>query len=114
MRAEDFLNAYEVVPEPMIIVSAPGKLIGANAGARALLKKSGNELQDVSLFDLVTDSREKVQRLLALAQRSRQFLPGSITLRIADASLECRTEAACLVTVIRLACLFVFLQRQRR
>ncbi len=81
MTAVSFLSAAEWLPDPMLLVTSSGAIIGANRAARQLLEESvpANVGRD-SLLDAVHGDPEAVNLHLQAGARSRQPLPGAITL----------------------------------
>ncbi len=85
MTAVSFLSAAEWLPDPMLLVTSDGTVLGANRAARLLLW--GSELahqRDVSLLPSVHDDADSVVQHLRAGARSRQPLPGAMALHRAN------------------------------
>ena len=71
--------------------SLEGEILASNPAACELFGRS--PLAGVKLCDVSADAESKIHRLVSLCQRSRELLPGAVTVRRPDGSLtECRAE----------------------
>jgi signal transduction histidine kinase len=79
MKPEEFLLFAEPFSEPILLVSGDGVIHAANTAARELVCPEAGNLAGARIADLVTDSKESVQRFLTRCLRSRQMMVGSLT-----------------------------------
>jgi PAS domain S-box-containing protein len=76
---EPFLRCANLLPEPMLLVTADGEIVAANQGAEEQLSLDGS-LRGRRLQDLVDGDSQSVSQYLRICVRSRQLLPGSLSL----------------------------------
>jgi PAS domain S-box-containing protein len=93
MLVEAFRHCYSKLPEATLLVSSNGRIIEANNAAKSLLDKVAT-LPGALLSDIVTDSPEKVARLLELSRRSRDLFPGALTFKEKTGELACKIQTA--------------------
>ncbi len=93
MTDTPFLSAAEWLPDALLLVTPSGTLLGANRAARTLLGEgASNGNAGGSLLALLDGDRSSVLESLRNGARTRQPLPGAITLRIsADVSRRFRS-----------------------
>ncbi len=94
----DLRAAFEVAvghhPEPMLLVSAPGTICGANRAFSRAFGWTRDELVGSSLLDRVEGTPDEVLAYLRLCAASPDFLPGALSVRrLREAPVQCRTEA---------------------
>lgn len=95
MNPENFLEFARVLPEPLLLVSAEGKILASNRPLTIMLGLTSKELQGKMLFDLVLETDEKVLNYLQACSRTREMLIGSLTFHKSDGkTLNCRCEGA--------------------
>lgn len=95
MNAENFLEFASVLPEPLLLLTAEGKILASNRPFAIMLGLSGKELQDKMLFDFVSEPEEKVLEYLRACSRTREMLLGCLTFHKHDGeTLSCRCEGA--------------------
>ena len=93
MTSAKFQQCYGMLPEPMLLLSALGEILTGNPAACEFFGRS--PLSRTKLHDLSADDEPKISRFLSLCQRSRDLLPGALTVRGHDGSLvHCRVEGA--------------------
>ena len=99
MNPENFLEFARVLPEPLLLLTAEGKILAFNPAVRKILGLNSKELQGKMLFDLVTEADEKVIDYLRVCSRTREMVLGSLTFRKYDGeTLSCRCEGAVVQT----------------
>src|SRR5256885_12038560 len=77
----------------MLLVAADGSILAANRTFAERLEWRQEELLGRRLAELVTDSPQSVADYLRACSRSKQLLPGSLTLsRKSGPPLACRCE----------------------
>ncbi len=97
MTATEFELYYGVLPEPMLLTSATGRIRACNEAAVRLLGRNAAELTGLSLEDVSADPPESVARMLTRFSRSEQFLFAALTLKIgATLTTAVHIEGACL------------------
>jgi PAS domain S-box-containing protein len=95
MEPAAFQHCYDLLPEALLLVSADGKLVAANPAACTLCGNGLDALQSRCIQELTSDPEPKVSRFLVQCQRSRELLPGALTIRRDDGStVPCRAEGA--------------------
>ena len=99
MNPENFLEIARVLPEPLLLLTVEGKILAANRPLTKILGLTSKELQGKMLFDLVTETDEKVIDYLRTCSRTREMVLGSLTFRKYDEqTLSCRCEGAVIKT----------------
>ena len=94
MPVDSFLQVAELLPEPMLLVSAAdGKILAANRCTEKLLLDPG-ALPGQALADLVAEEPAEVARYLRYCARSRQLVLGALTLQADGKRIVCRSEGA--------------------
>lgn len=81
-----FLSAAEWLPDALLVVTSDGSIVGANRAARRLLGHSSSCDECGSLLQAVHGDTSTVLKHLREGARTRQPLPGAITLRDEDGS----------------------------
>jgi PAS domain S-box-containing protein len=90
---EGFARFAEVLPDALLLTRRDGTLLAANSRAAALFGVSAAALAGARLTDLAEDPPEKVEGLLAAYARTRQAVPGALSLRHTDGTVRrCRCE----------------------
>ena len=84
MSPEEFLIFANPLPDAMCLITASGEILAANDATMRVLETDISSLRDLTLFDLVTDSKEKVRQQIRNWSRSRQLIPGSLKVRLRD------------------------------
>jgi PAS domain S-box-containing protein len=93
--AAAFKQCFSKLPEAMLLVSAQGRILEANAAAAELLLSLAAPLPGTLLFDLVKDPREKVSRYFELCRRTRELSPGALTFNNPQGDpIACRADGA--------------------
>ena len=97
MTPAEFHGCYGILPEAMLLTSAGGRVLAANAAAGALINRNHRELPGVALIELVAESPQKLRHFLTVCSRSGQFIPGALTFKNEKhAGIQCRIEGALL------------------
>jgi len=95
MTAEAFELIAGVLPEPMLLVTASGKVIAANQPMYQMFGASfaGGQPHDVS--EIFRTPADKIKDYLKLCSGVRQFIPGALKLRFyPEAELDLSCEGA--------------------
>jgi PAS domain S-box-containing protein len=94
-ETQSFLELANLLPDALLLVSRDGVVLAANRGVRARLEVSPEALRGCRLAEIVTDPPDAVARYLRDWSRTRQLLPGSLTvLRDGIPGIVCRAEGA--------------------
>ncbi len=97
MKPQDFLDLTHPLQDPMFLVAADGVVLTANPAAMEMLGLSSPALSGKRLADLMIDPVDRVTRYLKACAKTRELVPGSLTLHMKDGEvLECRTDGAAL------------------
>lgn len=95
MTPDQFIEFARVLPEPFLLLTGEGKILASNRAASAMLGCKNKEIQGKDLWELVTDSPEKVLNYLQVCSRNRQMVLGSLSFLLPDKTvLICRVEGA--------------------
>lgn len=95
MTPEQFLELTRVLPEPLLLLTSEGNILATNPPVAELLGLRSKDLVGKKLFDLVTESPDKVSKYLQACSSTRKMFLGSLTLRRHDTeALICRSEGA--------------------
>lgn len=95
MTPDQFLAFARVLPEPFLLLTSEGKILASNRAAATLIGCRSKELEGKNLFELVTETPEKVLIYLQACSRSRQMVFGSLNFVLSDGQvLSCRAEGA--------------------
>lgn len=95
MTPDQFLAFARVLPEPFLLLTSEGKILASNRAAARLIGCRSKELEGKSLFELVTETTEKVLTYLQACSKSRQLVLGSLNFVLPDGQvLSCRAEGA--------------------
>ncbi|MEW6300525.1 MAG: PAS domain S-box protein [Thermodesulfobacteriota bacterium] len=92
MTPEHFLAFARLFPEPLLLLSATGEILAGNPPAAALFGLSSPALRGQRLADFVATPPAQVSHYLRACARTREMLPGALTLRTpegADRKLRC-------------------------
>jgi two-component sensor histidine kinase len=89
MNSRPFSVSADDFPEAMLLVSPDGEVLAINQAAREDLGL-GAGCPASRLCDLVTDAPEKVMVFVRLCSSTREALPGALSFRTPDGTLECR------------------------
>lgn len=79
MTPEQFLEFARPLPEPVLLVRGNGQILAANPAFCKMLELQHQILQGKLLFELITDSPEKVKQYLRVCSSSRDMMLGSLT-----------------------------------
>lgn len=82
MFPEKFALFARPLPDAMCLITASGKILSANEAAARFLEIDSDVLCGMTLFELVTDSQEKVEQTLRNWSRSREMIPGPLKVRV--------------------------------
>jgi PAS domain S-box-containing protein len=94
-ETQSFLELANLLPDALLLVSRDGVVLAANRGVRARLEMSPEALRGRRLTEVVTDPPDVVARYLRDWSRTRQLLPGSMTvLQDGGPGIVCRAEGA--------------------
>jgi PAS domain S-box-containing protein len=94
MPVFSFLRWSELLPEPMLLVSAAdGSILAAN-GSVEKLGLDPATVRGRRLADLTVEGQVPIAEYLRHCSRSRQLLLGALTIRGAAGSASCRAEGA--------------------
>lgn len=94
MSAAAFLEFARVLPEPIVLVTGSGIIVGVNSAAAELLERSAHALRNAPLASLTTEAPAEVAAYLGACARARALLPGAFTLRAAGGARRCRCDGA--------------------
>jgi PAS domain S-box-containing protein len=90
-----FLELADLLPDALLLVSRDGVIRAANRGVRSRLEMSPEAMRGSRLAEIVTDPPDAVARYLRDWSRTRELLPGSLTvLRDGGEGIVCRAEGA--------------------
>ncbi|HYI02177.1 PAS domain-containing sensor histidine kinase, partial [Hyalangium sp.] len=81
--AELFVHLSRLLPEPLLLVTAEGRVVDSSPAARALLGLQGPALHGRPLADFVAEEPERVASFLRMCARIVDPLPGGFTLKTA-------------------------------
>lgn len=82
MTPEQFLELARLLPEPALLIEGNAHILATNPAFSKLLGLQHQRLQGKMLFELVTDSPEKIKHYLRACSSSREMVFGSLTLRV--------------------------------
>jgi signal transduction histidine kinase len=91
---DDFLSWADVLPEPTLLVAADGNVLAANRAVEREFGFPRAVLTDRKLGEVATDPPERLVGYLRLCARSRDLVPGALTLSAGGRALACRCEGA--------------------
>ena len=95
----DVVRFVQLLAEPAFLATAAGDILVANSAAAQLMRVGAHDLAGRNLSTIVAEPAEKVLEYMRLCSRSRQLLPGSITLvPIGQPVVEVRCDGAVLIT----------------
>jgi PAS domain S-box-containing protein len=93
MTLEDFEWIADVLPEPMMLVTARGNVLAANRTLRQILGTGFVVGRQYDVSEIFRTPREQIREYLRLCSGVRQFLPGSLKLHFYSAAeLDLRCE----------------------
>jgi PAS domain S-box-containing protein len=81
MTAEAFELIANVLPEPMLLVTASGKVVATNQPMRQMLGASFTPGQQQNVSDIFKTPTDKIKEYLKLCSGVRQFVPGTLKLK---------------------------------
>ena len=85
----------DLLPEPMLLIAADGRIEAANKAAVQLLGRAADRLAGTPIRDLVREEHAVVAGLLKAGSRTPSLVPGRLTVAMEDGgSISCRCEAA--------------------
>lgn len=96
MTTPDVLQLVNALPEPILLLSADGTILGANVAGQEFLSADIADLSRKNLSDIVENPPEKLKVFLSQCARSRQPIPGGFTVRRLEGSVSCRFTGAVL------------------
>ncbi|HEY9762290.1 MAG TPA: ATP-binding protein [Trichocoleus sp.] len=95
MTPEQFLEFARILPEPVLLIEGKGQILATNSAFSKLLGLPHHVLQGKTLFEVVTDSSDKVKQYLRSCSSSREMVLGSLTLILSSGeTCSCRCEGA--------------------
>jgi PAS domain S-box-containing protein len=96
MSVSAFQQLHDALPEPTLLLSGDGQILAANRAAYELVQSDrGAYLDRARLHDIVSDPPHKLDTFLQLCRRSRDLMPGALTVRTATSDeVTCRAEGA--------------------
>ncbi|HJZ54016.1 MAG TPA: ATP-binding protein [Gemmataceae bacterium] len=94
MTPAEFHTWAEMLPEPTVLAAGDGRVLAANRALERELGFARSDLIDRTLAELTTDQAERVADYLRACSRSRDLVPGAITLSAGGRELPCRCEGA--------------------
>ncbi|EAZ92933.1 sensor histidine kinase [Crocosphaera chwakensis] len=95
MSPEQFLEFAKVLPEPMLLIARKGQILAVNPSFSNLLGLSPQIVQGKMLFDLVTNSPDRVKQYLRNCSSSREMVLGSLAWSTKNGeTCVCRCEGA--------------------
>src|SRR5687768_12149050 len=75
----DVVRFVQLLAEPAFLAAGTGEILAANSAAAQITRLGAHELAGTNFSALVAEP-ERVLEYLRLCSRSRQLLPGSVTL----------------------------------
>ena len=115
MTPEQFLEVAKILPEPVLLIEGSGRILVANPAFSKLLGLPRQLSQGKTIFDLVTDSPDKVKQYLRTCSTSRELMLGSLSLTTNDEeTCLCRCEGAVMRPWSPEAPALIFLRLQNR
>lgn len=90
----EFHALADLLPEPMLLVGADGRVAAANQAAQELLSLAPAALQGAFLQDLVLEAPAAIADLLKASSRTRSLVPGRLTVASGDGPIPCRCHGA--------------------
>jgi len=112
---EQFLEVAKILPEPVLLIEGSGRILAANPAFSKLLGLPRQLSQGKTIFDLVTDSPDKVKQYLRNCSTSRELMLGSLSLTTNDEeTCLCRCEGAVMRPWSPEAPALIFLRLQNR
>lgn len=115
MTPEQFLEVARILPEPVLLIEGNGQILAANPAFSKLLGLPRQIAQGKTIFDLVTDSPDKVKRYLRACSTSREIVLGSLSLTTnSEETCLCRCEGAVMQPWSPAAPAHIFLRLQNR
>jgi len=92
---EQFHAIARLLPDPLLLLSADGRILAANPPAEKLLDgAAGGSCEGRSLLELCAGAPDDTLGYLRLCARSGHPLPGSLTLRVPSGDVRIRCEGA--------------------
>lgn len=84
MSPEQFVAFATPVPESLCLIDASGQVLAANPAATHFFGVDPQTLAEKSLFELATDSKDKIKNVLRTWSRTREATPGPLKIRTAN------------------------------
>jgi len=94
MSPEEFSVFANPLPDAMCLIDSRGQILEVNAAISRFLAKDPHALRDATLFELVSDSKTKVEQTLRNWSRSRVMIPGPLKLSINQNSIPCNCSGS--------------------
>jgi signal transduction histidine kinase/ActR/RegA family two-component response regulator len=92
---EHFVELAKVLPEPMLLMEGKGQILASNPAFSKLLRLQHQIPQGTMLFEMVTDSTEKVKQYLRACSSTREMVLGSLKFKVSNGeACLCRCEGA--------------------
>ena len=96
MTAQTFESLADVLPEPMLLVTANGRIVAANQPMRQMLGARFIHGREYDVTEIFRGPREQITEYLKLCSGVRQFIPGALKLRVypgVELDLQCEGAA---------------------
>ena len=93
MYGDEFLRAADLLPEAMLLVTGEGEIVSANRAARRLLGDGPAAPGGGSLSGIAAESPEEINRFLRSCARTRELVPGILTVPAPDGGEPARYRA---------------------
>ena len=84
MSPEEFVEFVRPLPDAMCLINTRGQILAANEATSRFLETDFDALCKITLFDLVADSKTKVEQTLRNWSRSRTMVPGPLKVCIGN------------------------------
>ncbi|HSK76004.1 MAG TPA: ATP-binding protein [Thermoanaerobaculia bacterium] len=92
---QQFLKLADLLSEGLLLVARDGTILAANRAFGSRLEIPPGSLAGLRLADIVAEPADDVERYLRDCSRSRQLVPGALTLlRNGGSGLACRCDGA--------------------
>jgi PAS domain S-box-containing protein len=95
--AEPFARVADLLPEPMLLVAADGTIHAANTAAGAEFGLGSGALRGRTLQELAAEPAEEIGSFLRACSRTRELIPGALTLPGPRGPVRYRAEGALFV-----------------
>ncbi|NEP42671.1 MAG: PAS domain-containing protein [Okeania sp. SIO2H7] len=115
MTPEQFREIAKVLPEPSLLITSEGEILAGNKPAAKLLDLSIKELKGKIIFDLVSETRDRVVKYLQACSRSSSMVLGSFNFyREKEKIISCRLEGALIKPISVESTALIFLRLKHR